>query len=202
MDTAGIAKMTKSGGLWSTSIGYYDSADIKPTQHVIQKLNKKGRRVEINYDAAGAPISTIVPRFGSMGQPAATDAERAEAVDALSGILQLMMTGHTYGDAPCTGSVPIFDGKQRYDLRLEKAGNNYIRQSSYKGETVRCHVYMETVSGYDTEDLFTEEEAATPIVIYLAEFKDAGLWVPVRFDYRVSGIKVNIKATYIDVSQD
>jgi len=45
----------------------------------------------------------------------------------------------------------------------------------------------------------TEEEASTPLVIYLADYKDAKMWVPVRFDYRVSGIKVNIKATDINI---
>lgn len=199
MRSSGFGKLSKGGDTMSTSLGFYNANGIRPHNHVIQKDNKKNRRVEIKYDAQGNPSTSIVPAFGSMGVPPATEQERREGVDAMSAILKLMMTGHSYGEAPCTGVLPVFDGKQRYDLRLEPAGAKTIRQKSYSGETVRCHIYMETVSGYDPEDLLTEEEASTPIEVYLANFEQAGLWVPVRFDYRISGIKVNIRATNIQV---
>jgi len=200
MQSSGLGKLSKDGGLWSTSTGYYDQSGMKPIKHVIKKLNKKGRKVEIDY-VNGSPQASIEPRFGSMGQPPATESERSEAVDAISAIVQMMMTGHKYGDAPCVGSLKIFDGKQRYNLNMRKVGENTIRQSSYRGETVRCHMFMENVSGYDTEDLLTAEEAATPLDVYMANYDEAGLWIPVRFDYRVSGIKVNIKATHIEVTR-
>ena len=197
MQTAGLGKLSKDGGLWSTSTGYYDGSGVKPSRHEIQKLNKKARNVTMTYAASGAPTASIEPRFGSMGQPPATKAERAEAVDAISGIMQMMMTGHEFGSTPCEGTIKIFDGKQRYNLNMKKVGTTKINQSSYRGKTVRCEVLMENVSGYDPEDRLTAEEAATPLIVYLANYEDAGLWVPVRFDYRVSGIRVNIKATNI-----
>ena len=200
MDTAGLGRIAKEQGLWSTSLGYYSPQGMRPTEHIIQKLNKKARRVTLRYDSQNNPTATINPRFGSMGVPPASAEERREAVDAMSGIMQLMMTGHVFGDRPCVGSVKIFDGKQRYNLRLEADGNKSIRQKSYKGESVRCNVYMQTVSGYDPEDLLSAEEAATPLQVYLANFEEAGLYIPVRFDYKVSGIKVNIKATSIDIT--
>lgn len=200
METAGLGKLAKEQGLWSTSLGFYDRARLRPKQHIIQKLNEKGRRVTLDYDAQNNPSATIEPRFGSMGVPPASDAERREAVDAMSGIMQMMMTGHVFGSRACEGTVKIFDGKQRYNLRLEADGNKTINQRSYRGETVRCNVFMDTVSGYDPEDLLTEEEASTPLQVYLANYEEAGLYFPVRFDYRVSGIKVNIKATDIEVT--
>ncbi|WP_017932428.1 DUF3108 domain-containing protein [Robiginitomaculum antarcticum] len=200
MKAAGLGKIAKDGDLWSTAEGYYSPNGVRSTHHVIQKLNEKGRRVEIKYDAAGNPVTAIEPRFGSMGVPPATDQERREAVDALSAIMQFMTIGHKYGTQPCTGSIPVFDGKQRYNLNLKPAGNKTISQSSYRGETVRCNLFMENVSGYDPEDLLTAEEANTPLVIYLANYENAGMWVPVRFDYRVSGIKVNITATDININ--
>lgn len=200
MDTAGLGRIAKEQGLWSTSSGYYSAQGMRPIEHIIQKLNKKARRVTLKYDADNNPTATINPRFGSMGVPPASAQERREAVDAMSGIMQMMMTGHVFGDRACAGTIKVFDGKQRYNLRLEAAGNKSIRQKSYKGETVRCNVYMQTVSGYDPEDLLSAEEAATPLQVYLANYQEAGLYIPVRFDYKVSGIKVNIKATSIDIT--
>lgn len=199
MRAAGLGKIAKDGNMWSTSQGFFRESSVRPVNHVIQKLNEKGRRVEINYDGAGNPTASIVPRFGSMGVPPANEQQRRESVDALSAIMQFMSIGHVYGSEPCTGTVPVFDGKQHFNMNLTPAGNKTLNQSSYKGETVRCNLYMENVSGYDPEDLLTEEEASTPLVIYLADYKDAKMWVPVRFDYRVSGIKVNIRATDIEI---
>ena len=197
METAGLGKLSKDGGLWSTTTAYYGPDGVRPIRHEIQKLNDKARNVTMEYGPDGSPTAIIEPRFGSMGTPPASPAERAEAVDAISGIMQLMMTGHAIGDKPCEGTIKVFDGKQRYNLNMSKAGDSTIRQSSYTGRTVRCEVLMENVSGYDSEDLLTAEEAATPLIVYLADFEKEGLWVPVRFDYRVSGIRVNIKATNI-----
>jgi len=151
MQSAGLGKLSKDGGLWSTSTGYYDGSGVKPSRHEIQKLNKKARNVTMTYDVSGAPTASIEPRFGSMGQPPATKSERAEAVDAISGIMQMMMTGHEFGSTPCEGTIKIFDGKQRYNLNMKKVGTTKIRQSSYRGKTVRCEVLMENVSGYDPE---------------------------------------------------
>lgn len=200
MKTTGFGKLTKSGGIWSTSIGFYDDTKMRPSQHVIQRLNEKGRRTTIYYDNAGNPKVTIKPSYGSMGQPPATDEERRGALDAQSAIMKLMMIGHKFGDKPCTGSLPVFDGKQRYNLRLEYKGIQTLRQSSYRGEAVRCNVYLEAVSGYDPEDVPTKEEGAAPLEIYMVNFEEAGLYLPVRFDYRISGVKVNIRATDIKVT--
>lgn len=199
MRTSGLGKLNKSSGLVSNSLGMYGPDGIKPTEHIIQKNDKKNRRTEIAYNAESAPDVSIVPPRGSMGVPPATDEEKRDATDALSGILKLMMTGHSFEDRPCTGIIPIFDGKQRYNLRLEAAGVKNIRQKSYSGEVLRCHVYMETVSGYDPEDLLSEEEASTPLEAYLANYDEAGLWIPVKFEYRISGVTVNIQANKISV---
>ena len=200
MQSAGLGKLSKNGGLWATTKGYHNDAGLRPLRHEIQKLNKKGRNVTIDYGPNNSPNVKIEPRYGSMGRPPATEAERSEAIDAISAIMQLMMTGHTLGDTPCTGTIKVFDGKQRYNLNLKNVGTEKITQSSYRGQTVRCEVLMENVSGYDPDDRLTEEEAATPLTIYLANYEDAGFYIPVRFDYRVSGINVNIKATRISVN--
>ncbi len=201
MKTRGVAKLTKSGGLWATSIGFYDDKSLQPSQHVIQKLDKRSRRTEISYDEAGNPDATHAPAYGSLGEPPATADEQRGALDVMSAITQLMMSGHKLGDEPCSGHLPVFDGKRRYNLRLEDKGMETLRQSSYRGEALHCNVYMDAISGYDLDDIPTDEEASAPLEVYLVNFEDEGLYVPVRFDYRISGVKVNIRATKMEVTQ-
>lgn len=200
MKTAGIAKLLKSNGLTSTTKGTYASNVMLPSEHIIQKNDKKNRRTEIKYDASGAPVDvSIVPPRGSMGEPPATAQEKAEATDTLSGVLKLMMTGYGFGDQPCTGIIPMFDGKQRYNLRMESQGMTEVKTKVYSGEALRCHVYLEHVSGYDLDDALSEEERTTPLEATLVDHDKQGLWVPIRFEYRIGGIKLKIKAKKLSV---
>jgi len=88
-----------------------------------------------------------------------------------------MMRGQKIDGPVCSGGVRVFDSKQHYNLRMERA----------------CQVYYEPISGFDPEDLPDAEEGGTPIKIYMKEFPELGLYVPVRFTYKISSIKAVIK---------
>ncbi len=198
LKTSGLAALLKKFKITASTTGKIISGDLRPVQHIQQNHDKKHRRVEMNYGAGAVDIS-IVPRLGSLGTPAASPKQAFESDDAMSALLNIMMRGYKTADAPCSGSVPVFDSKQHYNLRMEPAGTKYIKQRGYKGDSIRCAVYYEPVSGFDPEDLPSTEEASTPILIYLAKFEDAGLYIPVRMTYKISGFKAVIKAREISI---
>jgi hypothetical protein len=166
---------------------------------VQQNTDKKNRRVEMNYDrTAGAVDIAIVPRLGSQGVPPATPRERYTANDTLSGILRLMMMGTQVSGELCEGRVPFFDSKQHYNLRLERVGTRRVKFDGGKGDTIHCRAYYEPISGYDPEDLPSEEEAATPVNVYFKYYEEAGIHVPVRFTYKISGFTAVVKADDIE----
>ena len=109
---------------------------------------------------------------GSFGKPLNLEA----AVTAMLG-LALAMPGQE--SAPCSGRLPVFDGKARYDLRLENQGADWVRTRAWRGEAVLCHAYLEPISGYDPGDRPSEEETANPVRIWLAPIGD--IYVPIRF---------------------
>ncbi len=199
LKTSGLAALLKKFKISASTTGKIVGNDLRPIQHIQQNHDKKNRRVEMNYGPNAVDIS-IIPRLGSQGKPPATPKQRFESDDAMTALLNIMMRGYKTADSPCTGLVPVFDSKQHYNLRLEPAGTKRIKQRGYKGDTIKCLVYYEPVSGFDPEDLPSEEEASTPINMYLAHFEQAGLYIPVRMTYKISGFKAVIKAREISIT--
>ena len=92
-----------------------------------------------------------------------------------------------------SGTVRVFDSKQHYGLRMIRDGMKRLKFDGEKVETIRCLVYYEPISGFDPEDLPDSEEGGTPIKVYMKKVDDLGLYVPIRFTYRISSIKAVIK---------
>jgi len=149
----------------------------------------------------GAATPDIDPPFGSMGEPPASEAERAGALDPITVILSLMLGPiDAQGDALCSGRLPVFDGKARYDLRFENLGPDAVRTRAYRGQAIRCQAFVEPVSGYDPGDRPTEEETARPVNIWLVEVD--GVHIPVRFRAATQIGNISIEARRIGNGED
>jgi len=194
LKTSGLGALLKKLEIWAVTTGRYTKSGLTPDFHIQQNMDKKNRRVEMNYNNNRGYIHVAIdPPLGSQGIPAATPAERYSADDTISAVLNLMMRGQKIDGPVCTGGVRVFDSKQHYNLRMERAGTKRVKFDGKKVDTIRCQVYYEPISGFDPEDLPDVEEGGTPIKIYMKEFPELGLYVPVRFTYKISSIKAVIK---------
>lgn len=196
LKTAGLAALLKKLEIWATTDGHYDRNNLLPDTHIQQNLDKKNRRVEMNYDYTANKVNVdINPPISSQGIPPASPAERFHSDDALTAIMNMMMRGYRLDENPCEGGVKVFDSKQHYKLRMEEDGTKRLKVDGEQVQTLRCNVYYEPISGFDPEDLPNEEEAATPVKVYFMERPDVGLHVPVRMTYKISVITAVIKIT-------
>jgi len=200
LKTSGLGALLKKLEIWAVTTGRYNSSGLTPDFHIQQNMDKKNRRVEMNYDNGLRKIDvTIEPRLGSQGVPPATPQERYSADDTISAIMNLMMRGQKIDAPVCSGSVRVFDSKQHYNLRMERSGTKRVKFDGVKSEAIRCLVYYEPISGFDPEDLPDSEEGSTPVKIYMKEFPELGLYVPVKFTYKISSIKAVIKLDKMSV---
>lgn len=202
LKTSGLGALLKKLEIWAVTTGSYTKSGLTPDFHIQQNMDKKNRRVEMNYDNNLRKINVAIdPPLGSQGIPPATPAERYSADDTISAVLNLMMRGQKIDGPVCSGNVRVFDSKQHYNLRMERAGTKRVKFNGDKIDTIRCHVYYEPISGFDPEDLPDAEEGSTPIKIYMKEFSELGLYVPVRFTYKISSIKAVIKLDEMVIKQ-
>ncbi len=198
--TSGLGALLKKLEIWAVTTGRYSRSGLKPDFHIQQNLDKKNRRVEMSYDnSANAVDVAILPPLGSQGLPPASPTERFTADDTISAILNLMMRGQKIDGPVCSGTVKVFDSKQHYGLRMVQNGTKRLKFRGEKTETIRCLVYYEPISGFDPEDLPNTEEGGTPIKIYMKDFPDIGLYIPIRFTYKISSIKAVIKLDEMQV---
>ena len=189
--TSGLGALLKKMEIWAVSRGrVLADGSLRPLFHVQQNTDKKNRRVEMNYDDAGAAVDVdIRPPLGSQGVPPATPAERFAALDTVTALLHMTRRG----DDVCSGSVPVFDSKQRYNLRLSPVGEARVKYLGDKQRAIHCHVHYEPIAGYDPEDLPSAEEEATPVDVYFRYYPEVDMHVPVRFAYKVSGFTAVVK---------
>jgi uncharacterized protein DUF3108 len=94
-----------------------------------------------------------------------TAANRRAIVDPLTAaLLSAATAGETLSQEACRRTLPIFDGQQRYDLKLAfKRMDKVTAQKGYEGPVVVCSVSYEPIAGHRT---------SMPLVKYLSENHD------------------------------
>lgn len=199
--TSGLAAVLKQMRIWAVTQGRYDKTGMRPDFQVQQNVNKKNRRIEMEYDNAARRVNVHAhPRIGSQGVPPASEAERYAADDTLSVILKLLMTGQAVEGEPCVGKAPVFDNKQHYNLRMENMGTKRFKKDGFDTEVLKCNIYYEPVNGFDPEDLPSAEEQATPVKISLMFDEEHGVYIPIRATYKISGFKAVIKMSELEIT--
>lgn len=109
-----------------------------------RKGGKRGRVVQVAFTGADV-VTTATPALGSMGNPPATRAQKLEAVDDLSAFVAMAFEG---GAQPCTRTVKVFDGRQRYDLAMTPNGAIRVDTRGFRGQAQRCSVAYRPVAGF------------------------------------------------------
>jgi len=160
----------------------------------IERTGDKRRDIDVRFDSNIAH-ATAQPDFSSWGQPPANEQDRTGVVDPMTAILQLSEIVLANNDTPCQGVIPVFDGKQRYDLRLSSRGMERVRTRAWRGEALVCDAYYEPISGYDPEDWPTPGETRHPLTIWIAPIADGTAFLPVRLHTRAGfgGVTVELR---------
>lgn len=198
-ETAGLVRWFKKAEIHAEVEGELEGSYPQPESYShTNRAGDKDRTIQILFEDDEV-TSIVEPRFGSMGEPPATMAERLEAVDALSGILQMALNAGRHGDQPCGYDARIFDGKQRYDLRMSPQGERQADLKGYEGPVIVCNTYYVPVSGFDPEDLPNEEERNTPLEIWFADTPQYGVYMPVRFELNLDFGRAVIEVRDLDI---
>jgi hypothetical protein len=79
-----------------------------------------------------------------------TDAHRRGVFDPMTGaLLKVPGTGDPVTAEACQASTPVFDGRMRYNLKLDFKRMATVRaENGYRGPAVVCAIYFEPVAGY------------------------------------------------------
>jgi Protein of unknown function (DUF3108) len=103
--------------------------------------------------------------------------------DALDPLTAVMLLSRSKGGNPCDRKMPIFDGKQRFDLVMTAAGQQKVSEVRPSGQPAMgylCKARYIPIAGYKNNDNTRSAVENTTIEVALRPVPSANLFVPYR----------------------
>ncbi|KQW19241.1 hypothetical protein ASC80_17660 [Afipia sp. Root123D2] len=165
--TTGLLASIGGGSGTATAQGRMTAGQFVPVSYVTSILyGKKHETIRMTLANGNIKESSITPEPPvNPDRIPVTEAHRQAVIDPMTGsLLRVAGTGNPVGPEACRNKVSIFDGRMRYDLRLEyRRMETITAKKGYHGPAVVCGVFFTPVSGY-VPDRFA--------IKYLAERRD------------------------------
>jgi len=152
--TTGLMKSIGGGNGTGTTQGRIVSGQFSPLNYVST----------VNYGKKAEVIRIALP-----GRIPVTDAHRRNVLDPMTGaLLRVAGTGDLLSPDACRKTMPVFDGRMRYDLRLDfKRMDKVKAEKGYQGPVVVCSVYFTPIAGYVPDRVSIK---------YVAAQRDMEIW--------------------------
>lgn len=161
--TTGILKSFAGGSGTGASQGrIVNGALVASAYQASTTTSKKTEEIHITLDKGN------VKEFGIIPEPpvdadriVVTDAHRRGVFDPMTAsLVRVPGTGDPLSPEACHGSAPVFDGRMRYELRLDfKRMETVKAEKGYRGPVVVCALYFVPIAGYIPD---------RPVIKYLA----------------------------------
>lgn len=156
------------------------------------------QHVDMIYEA-GAPTVVADPPYDNASRVPVSQAALRQTVDPLSSML---VPGTAADRTACERTVPVYDGRRRYDFRMRYVGMSEIspRGSAYAGPAVRCSAILVPIAGYKRDTIREMRRDPLPISVWLAPVEGAGVLVPVRIEVATPLGTLVARASRFDVT--
>jgi hypothetical protein len=183
LKTEGLIGRMFPWSMQAFSRGQFDDNRIRPANAGQRSVwNGKERATDMVYRPDGTiELTAIPPRDDRMGPPVPAE-QMTGTVDLVSAILLVLK--HVQGGESCNASVPVFDGRRRYDFNARPVGSTVLRKNRYltfEGEATACRIFLRPLEGPARRGMIdlTDENAIT---VWIARLVADLPPVPVRLD--------------------
>jgi hypothetical protein len=169
--TSGILQVIASGQGTSAARGTISGGQPVPTTYASSLITgKKFDEVRILMSGGGVKeFMAEPPALPNPNRVPLTEAHRRNVVDPMTAtLLRAPGTGDTFVPEVCKRTLPIFDGRMRYDLQLSfKRLEKVKSEKGYQGAVVVCAVHFSPIAGHIPD---------RAVIRYLIEQRDAEIW--------------------------
>ena len=160
--TAGLLKAFSSGSGTGSVQGRIVNGAMVPQSYVASISSKKSETIKITLGGGNVRDYSIDPEPPvDPDRIVVTEAHKKGVVDPMtSSLVRVPGTGEMLGPEGCRSAVAVFDGRLRYDLKLDFKRMETVRaEKGYHGPAVVCAVYFTPIAGYIPD---------RPVIKYLA----------------------------------
>lgn len=150
--TTGLMKSIGGGNGTGTSQGRITAGQFAPLSYISTvNYGKKAEVIRITLGGGNVKDSSIEPKPDeNPDRIPVTDAHRRNVLDPMTGsLLKVAGNGDPVGPEACRKTLSVFDGRMRYDLRLDYKRMETVKaEKGYHGPVVVCAVYFTPIAGY------------------------------------------------------
>ena len=150
--TSGLLKTFASGSGSGSSQGRIVAGALVPSGYsATSTTSKKSEAIRMVL------VNGAIKEFSIEPQPPVdpdrlpiTEAHKRGVLDPMTGsMIRVPGSGDPLSAEACRGTAAVFDGRMRYDLKLEfKRMENVKAEKGYHGPVVVCAVYFTPIAGY------------------------------------------------------
>lgn len=170
--TVGLLKAISGGHGNGVAQGRVVNGQFSPVSYTAtSETSKKVETIRIAMNGGNVTESRIVPEPpADDARIPVTDAHRRGVFDPMTGsMIRVPGAGNLLGPEACKSAAAVFDGRMRYDLRLDYKRMDTVKaEKGYQGPVVVCAIFFTPVSGY------VPDRAA---IKYLAAQKAMEVWL-------------------------
>src|ERR1700712_1322563 len=109
----------------------------------------KKQEVSLTYDAGGPVRLFADPPYSTTGYEVTPDQQKG-TFDPLSTITYLISGFGTDAANPCGITLPVFDGRRRYNIEVTKVKDTTVSMDNglYKGKALLCQIKYKQLAGF------------------------------------------------------
>lgn len=181
----GIAKLVSRGHGSVAATGNFVNGNVSPmTYSTNSKSDKKKEEIHISLaNNVVSEFSVIPPQKPSRKRVPVTEENRRGVVDPMSAaIISVPGAGDMLSPDNCKRTIPIFDGRQRYDLVFHYERTEPAKGvKGYNGKMLVCRVDYRPIAGHKPDRMQVKYmEDNKNIFVWLAPVKDTRVLFPIR----------------------
>ena len=160
--TAGLLKAFSGGTGTGAAQGRIVNGALVPSSYIASINSKKSETIKISLANGNVREFSIEPEPPvDADRIVVSEAHKKGVVDPMtSSLVRVPGTGELLGPDACRGGSSVFDGRLRYDLKMDfKRMETVKADKGYHGPAVVCAIYFTPVAGYIPD---------RPVIKYLA----------------------------------
>ena len=199
----GLVKFFTGGRGAATSRGGVENARVTPTAYALNtRANNKGQIIRFALAGGAVRQMSVEPPPKTKDTIPVTDTDKRGIVDPLSAlVMPVAGSGDLLAPASCDRTLPVFDGRQRFDValrydRTENAVADPAVKGSYDGKLIVCKASYKAISGHKpgrSQTTFMENNK--DMEVWLAPVAGTRALLPWKISVRTQLGKAVITAT-------
>jgi hypothetical protein len=154
---------------------------LKPAGYTFDyKSNSQTGSVRMTFNDAGVTHLSVAPPTPDHGKVPVRDHHLKDVLDPLTAVMAL---SRAPGSNPCGRKIPVFDGKQRFDLHLSFRRHERVaetRPSGQPGIAFVCRIRYIPIAGHKQDDDSRRLLDNGNIEVALRPVPSANLLIPYR----------------------